>query len=1306
VLGVVTIAKVAPVWRIRIVQRRVADAERQGLNIDAGVTVVARTERPLAEDGGPVVRFAADLRLLRSKAGSPGYRELARLAHYSAAALSDAASGRKLPSLAVTLAYVSACGGDTEAWRRRWHEVAAELTPAAGQDSEHSPYAGLAVFQPEDADRFFGRERLVAALVEQVARERFVVVLGPSGSGKSSLLRAGLLPRMRNPVLVMTPGAHPLEECAARLAALTGGAVGDLHAALRSDSRGLHLAALQAAADDDLLVVVDQFEEVFTLCRSPRERAEFLTVLRIATTTGNSRTRVVLGIRADFYSHCTNHPDLLEALRTAQIVVGPMSTEEMQAAITQPAVQVGHRVETALVSRLVADATGHPGVLPLVSHALLETWRRRRGTTLTLAGYEAAGGIAESIARTAESVYTTLTPEQQRWTRHLFVRLVALGEGTEDTKRRVDRAELDVDTAVLDRLAHARLVVLDRDTVEITHEALVRSWPRLRDWLNDDREGLRVHRRLTEAATTWESAGRDRELLYRGNRLAQTDQWATSSGNGVLSAREREFLRVSLAERAQEQAMARRRARQQRQLLALLTVLLVITATTTILALRAEQSTSEQRNLAIAQNALGQADALRTANPALALQLRLAAYRTTGLPEARNSLLSAFATPYAARLTGHTSLVSTVAFSPSSDLVASGGNDNTVRLWVTGPGHPREVATLTGFPGAISSLVFSPNGRMLATSANGGALRLFDVTDPAQPRELPVSVGGPPIGEVRFSPDGRLLVSGDRHGALRSWDVSDPGRVHELAPSPAATGPVYAVAFNPSGTVLATAENPAYNLSTASQRIRLWDVTDFARPRELAAISRPGLPIKPLLFSPDGRTLIAGQSQNTVDLWDVGDPARPWALTPLTGFSAAVRTVAFSPDGHTMATGGDDRVTQLWDVADVRRPQLLTTIPGPKAQVQAAAFSRDGQTVAVAGADMVVRLEDVSAFAFPARAHSPVYSVAIGPDGHTLVTGNADGTVGFWDTADPYRPRPSGLLATGSAMPVRVAVDRDHKVVAAAAADGAVGMWDVANPVHPVLLASLVHGEGRPTNSAAMSVAFSPDGRILATGDVLHTVRMWNTTDPGHPHPLATLTGFTSGVYAVAFSGHFLATATDTAIQLWDVSDSRHVTSTKTIKPTDGTFLSVAFSPDGRVLAASNANHSVGLWDTRNARPLTTLPSTSTVYTASFSPDGHMLAMANADHTVAVWDITDDQRPVALTTISSPTATTVTTFVPATNVLVAVGADLSATGGLPRLWDMDVDRITARICELAWPRITSAEWDRYSPGLDYQPPCP
>ncbi|WP_460849680.1 NACHT and WD repeat domain-containing protein [Phytohabitans suffuscus] len=1210
---------------------------------------------------------------------------------------------------------------------------------------ESAPYVGLAAFRTADAGKFFGRDRLVAQLCARVAERRFVIVVGASGSGKSSLLQAGLLHHAQThglrgtadgPRLVMAPGPRPLEECAARLAALAGTAASPLHAALRDDPRSLHLTALQALVDKpsgaELLVVVDQFEEVFTLCADPDERAQLVAVLAEAAHASNSRTRVVLGVRADFYAHCAEYPVLVDALRDAQVLVGPMTTAELRSAITQPALDVGCRVETALVSELIADATGQPGVLPLVSHALLETWRRRRGTTLTLAGYRTAGGLDQSVAHTAETVYTSLSDTQQRWVRQLFVRLVALGEGTQDTRRRVDRAELDPDnpetTTALERLAHARLVILDRDSVEITHEALVRCWPRLHSWLTEDREGLRIHRQITDAVNAWERLDRDPGALYRGSRLSQASQWVSAGGDSALSTREQDFLRASLAEQARDQLVAHRRATRLRQLLAVLTVLLVLTTAATAYALRARHVSVGQRNLAITQKVLSQAAALRATNPALAMQLGLAAYRIAPVAEARTSLLNMFTTPYAARLTGHSGAVNTVAFSPDGHTLAT-GDEQAVRLWdSTDPTRASALATLTGLTGPVSSVAFSPDGHTVAALGRDDAaratIRLWDVTDAARPHRLASMAPASGLlagSSLSFSPDGRVLASGGTdeagHGTIRLWDVVDPGRPHELTTPTTPAGPIYRVAFGPTGRILATAAAATADLRRAHE-VRLWDLTDPARPREVGALTGQRGFVQVLAFSPDGNSLVTGLD-DAVTLWDVRDPRQPAASGRPIVVPAAVSAAAFSPDRHTLATATADRGVHLWDVTDVRRPRALATLPGAAGTVSTVAYRPDGRTLAVGGLDPVVRLEDVAEYAFPSRAEGRVVAADFSPDGRVLATAHVDGTVGLSDATDPFRlPEPARFTVDPNGLPViAVAFGADGHLLATTDGSGRVTLWQVGDTPGSGLLTAVLVDSSSPSAPLTPALAFGPDRRTLAASGEDNSVRLWDIGDPHRPRPLATLTGFAGAVNSVAFSpdGHLLATAsTGASSRLWDVSDPLHPRSLGTLAaPAAGQVLSVAFDPRGRTLAVANVDRTVGLWDLTDAshpQVRQTLPFSGMVHSMAFSPDGRRLAAGAADGTTSVWDVTDPERPQPSDTLVSSTSVYSVSFSPNNHVLATAGVDWSGQNETTpersiRLWEMDAERVATRVCGLARPAITPAEWERYFPGLAYQPPC-
>ncbi|WP_104819089.1 ATP-binding protein [Kitasatospora sp. MMS16-BH015] len=506
-----------------------------------------RRETPLAPGDAPLLRFAADLRALRERAGTPPYRQLAVRAHCSAASLSVAAGGRRLPSLAVTLAYVQACGGDVAEWQERWQLLAAELAAeraSRAQDFGRAPYPGPAAFELADAARFFGREALTDRLAALVAARRLVVVTGSSGAGKSSLVRAGLLARLAadpapRAYALLTPGDRPMEACAPVLDRL----------ARRARELG----------DAEPVLVVDQAEELVTRCRDAGERRRFLDA--IAAVTGwadpeagdgavdGLRCRVVLVVRADQERLIAVHQALAVASRGARVTVGRPAPEELRRAIAEPALRAGCTVEGALHAVLIAAGAQQPGALPLLSAALLETWRRRSGNALTLAGFQATGGFEGALARTAESLFGEFSAEDRARARAVFLRLSWTPEGPDpvtappgrigsprpDHGRPVPIAEgvavrpqaavgrVEFEEAgvpeLLERLTRARLVVLDRDTVELAHHGLPTAWPRLRAWLADGRPEQGEDRRLTEAARRWLAAGRDPELLYRGARL-------------------------------------------------------------------------------------------------------------------------------------------------------------------------------------------------------------------------------------------------------------------------------------------------------------------------------------------------------------------------------------------------------------------------------------------------------------------------------------------------------------------------------------------------------------------------------------------------------------------------------------------------------------------------------------------------------------------------------------------------------------------------------------------------------------------
>ncbi|MEU3764828.1 hypothetical protein AB0E55_07155 [Amycolatopsis keratiniphila] len=525
---------------------------------------------------------------------------MSKRAHYAASTLSDAAGGRKLPTLAVTLAYVRACEGDLAEWEERWYAITAmNRAPEPEEIDEEIPYPGLAAFGAHQAGYFFGREHLVEELSRQVTERRLLAVSGASGSGKSSLLEAGLIAAVRRSgrdrtIVRLTPGPHPLRESAIQLAAVSGGSAVRLHGELTADPAGLHLRVRQLLArrhaDAELLLVVDQFEEVFTRCRTVEERDAFVAVLLHAVQEPDSRTRLVVGVRSDFIGHCGRYPALAAALRPGNRVdTGPMTAEQLRSAIMRPAIATGRQLEGALVATIMAEAAGGHGVLPLVSQAMRRTWRRPHGATLTLAAYQASGGITRALADTAEKVFGEFDQIGQRQARDVFLRLTTLGFDGHDTRRRVPAHELDPAAApVVARLVDARLVTADADGLEFAHDALIREWPRLRNWLSTGRGRLYLHRRLTEAAGVWERANRDPAPLYRGSQL---DEAITLAGSTRLTLREHQFLNASIQAREEETAQADRSAWRVRRLAAATVVMSGLAAASVALAVRERRQT-------------------------------------------------------------------------------------------------------------------------------------------------------------------------------------------------------------------------------------------------------------------------------------------------------------------------------------------------------------------------------------------------------------------------------------------------------------------------------------------------------------------------------------------------------------------------------------------------------------------------------------------------------------------------------------------------------------------------------------------
>jgi len=1204
------------------------------------------------------------------------------------------------------------------------------------------PYRGLETFGADDARFFFGRESLTANLQRRLA-ERIqapgpLVVVGPSGAGKSSLLRAGLVPAIardglgvagsrRWPCVVFTPGADPVGALAVRLAHGASATTTEVRAAIEADPARIREFVRRASrtpggtdtGGDRQILVVDQFEELFTHCTDERQRSIFISALLAAAEPlverpDVSMALVVLGIRADFYGHCAIYPELVPALQEALVVVGPMSADEIRDAIEKPASVAGLVLEPGLADILLRDLGSHPadeqphhepGPLPLLSHALLQTWQQRHGNALTVDGYRATGGIWKAVARTAEATYAGLDASDQVVAQRLLLRLVRIGDGTEDTRRSVsltDLAPAAVDR-VLDDFARARLVTVDENTVQLAHEALLRAWPRLRTWIDEDRARLLVGQHLREAAEAWDRGSLDPAYLLRGARLAASREWAASAHGDNMSTVAREFLQASIELELAEQRATRRRTRRLYRLVAALTTLLLVSALLSYYALQQRSYANRLRVEGLARLVAAEADRMRATDVSLAAQLSLAAYGIAPSVETRSTLLESSAAPSVTRIRGPAGVMQSVVVDPAGHFLAAGAADDTVRLW--GFSDHRQLAVLgtprTGPESYVFSLAFSPDGHIVAAGDDRN-VRIWNVADPRRPVTLGSLPPGPTstIYSLAYSPDGRTIAAASFDKTIWLWNITDPAHPSILTPPLRGfTAAVQSVAFSPDGHTLAA--------GGADATVRLWDMTNPGQPTPLGQpLTGPAKTVFSVTFSPDGRTLAAGSADANVWQWDVSNRGSPSPVGPPLSTDNWVNSVAFSPDGQTLAAGGSDNTVRLWNVSTKR---LSASLPHPD-PVTAVSFTHDGRSLATAAADGVARVWQIPDPVLTGPTDR-VFTVAFSPDGQTLAgaAGSGDNAVHLWNTSDPWHPTALPTAVTSPTTPGHqsgaTAFAPSGRILAVGCVDGTVQLWDLADLQHPVMLTPPLAGP----KAVVESVAFSPDGRTLAVGGDDDTVQLWDLTDPTRTHPLPTLHGPAGYVFSVAFSpdGRTLAAASaDKRVWLWNVTHLSWPSSLGTpLTGFDSYAYAVAFTPDSRVLAAGSADRTIRMWNvTRPDRPtlLSTMANGAGGYVdgLAFSPDGRTLAAAKTDSTVWLWDTAKANQPQELATLTSPKDQVLTLAFRPTGHTLAAGI-----GKTIQLWDTDLDLVAAHICAAAGDPITPEEWSQYIPVQPYNPPC-
>lgn len=1118
-----------------------------------------------------------------------------------------------------------------------------------------TPYRGLFAFGEKDAEFFFGRENFTDMLVEAVHHQSLIAVIGSSGSGKSSVVFAGLVKHLRDTnnwhIVDFRPGSRPFFSLATALVSQEESHLNrtdrlrctrNLAKDLKQYENGLLDVVEDILREDPrkhLLLIADQFEELYTISKDLQERKAFLD--RLLEVINNCRNfSFVITLRADFLGQALSYRPFADALQYADLKLGPMTNQELQAAVEKPAALLRVTIEQGLTERILSAVSAEPGDLPLLEFALTQLWEKQQDAQLTHAAYEKIGGVEAALACYAQEVYNQLEIKQKKRAQQIFIQLVHPGQGAEDTRRVATRAEVgDENWDLVSHLADARLVVTGYDdktsleTVEIVHEALIRNWGQLQEWMQQDRDFRYWQEQLRAAMRTWESSDKDEGGLLRGKPLTDALYWHEKR-LAQLSLAERNFIELSLELRSRESKKQKRR--QKFTILGLSGGLIIALSLAGVAWWQWQNSLeSEIKALSASSEALLNSNqyfdaliaSIKGANriqkifrvhPQTRIQLVETLFQAVSFAKEHNrlenhqdrvkdivfspasgqsdSISNTIVTASRDRtiklwnkqgkeintLQGHQGDVNSVSFSPDGNIIASGSTDKTAKLWDK---NGKLIYTLTGHQGEINSTSFSPDGNTIATASWDKTVKLWS-KDGNKITTLEGHKDG--VFGVSFSPDGNTIATASGDGTIKLWNKEGK----ELKTLYGHKGGVNCVIFSPDGSTIATAG--------WDKTIKLWN----KEGRLIRSFPAHDDTINKISFSPVsvstpygfGKIIASASSDNTAKLWSINGQL----IDVFSGHGKVVSSVAFSPDAKQIATASWDKTVKLWKI----NRQKVHVTRGHEKLVFRVVFSPDGNSIASASWDKTVNLWDRHGkYVTTLRGHTEqVNDVSFSPDGKIIATGSGDKTVRLWD-------RDGNLLETLTGhqdMVWNVSFSPDGNTIATASGDSTVRLWNQKFKEVKVL---------RGHESGVNSVKFSPDGKTIATGSWDNTVKLWDSNGK----ELKTLRGHTSGVNSVAFSldGSIIASASwDNTVRLWN----REGKKLKILRGYDDIVNSAVFSPDGNIIATASSDKTVKLWS-RNGTLLRNLRGhRDAVWSVNFSPDGKTLITGSGDNTIILWN--------------------------------------------------------------------------------------
>jgi WD40 repeat protein len=1168
-----------------------------------------------------------------------------------------------------------------------------------------NPYKGLLAFQETDGDRFFGRDPQInelwekfRSLHEQESATRLLTIYGPSGSGKSSLARAGLIPKLaRKPlpggdrarVAVLVPGSHPLESLATVMARI---ATNDPTPVTKTREFSTELSQANAEGVYDglrriadalpeivispLIVLVDQLEEVFTLCEDPKERDAFIGNLLCAVADQSKRVSAIFTLRSDFLGATQKYPLLNQAIAAQGYLVAAMSEDGLREAIAKPAELAGHPLDLSTVNLLIEQTADREGALPLLQFALAQIWMGLEVGKEPAETLRAIDGVGGALAGEAQRIYESLTLEEQEIARRVFLGLVQLGEGAKDTRRRTKlervvahRDSLEQVQKVIDRFASpgTRLITLANDegveTAEVTHEALFDNWQQLKDWLNGGRSDLRFQRRLDEAVTVWQENGRPEGNLWRSPDLDFLIQYQLSVGDD-MTPRELEFFNASLnAEKAQKQAeekAAQEKKRLRQVFSGSMIIALVVTSGAAIVALAQAQKVEQQRVEQLTINA----ELLAGSQPVDAV---IAAIAAKSLSESffvqfpnhpqfaavETSLLDAIESNREQNRILLKDQVHSVKFSPNNQRIVSGNDDHTIQIWDVNTRQPIG-EPLKGHEGAINSVAFSSNGQHIVSGSNDKTVRIWNVET------------GKPVGKtmvhkdtvmsVAISLNDKLIASASKDNTVQIWNAETGNPIglpiiHK--------DEVYSVAFSLDDKLIASASK--------DKTVQIWDAKT-GKPIGLPLLGHDE-EVNAVAFSPNCKRIVSASKDKTVRIWDVktGKPIG----SPLIGHQDEVYSVAFSRDGQRIVSSSADKTVRIWDIKenneDRKLPLLLL---GHEAEVKSVAFSADGKSIVSGSLDKTVRIWDANAVSPISQSlpgHSGIiYSVAFSGDGQRIVSGSKDKTVRIWDAKTGKSIGPTFKGHHDAVL--SVAFSHDGKHIVSGSLDKTVQIWDAktgALIVEPI-----------KNNYEVNSVAFSPDSKHVISGGKDKTARIWDAKTGAL---IVNLKGHNNNVNSVAFShqdGRYIVSGSeDKTIQVWDVKTGEPIG--KPLEVLKNGVMSVAFSPNNQLIVSGDDNYMVRIWDAQTRKTGEPLKGhKAEVQSVAFSDDGKRIVSGSLDMMIQVWDA-QTRKPIGKPLRGDKSSVRSVAYSPLDEKLIASGGG----DNMVRIWDFSLPHLLSVACE-------------------------